>query len=236
MVCRFATPLTEPTKLTKPMVLYCTVCLCSCIPIAHGRCDSCTCTNTSNSIKMSEYQRIYGTNWLFYLFRNFRSFLLSAHFQHTARGCSWCIAGGSQKSVLSLMRARRPCRRQFYLRFCLWFYSLLFICETQPHSLRFHFHYIYWQERKNIFRFPSRVALMLRFRSRHPATTCISLGWKKITPTHSTERRNECHYGIYGRCYKYEWHGDIRHFDCHCYCIDGNGVRFGRRTRHSIRQ
>lgn len=23
-VCRFATPLTEPTKLTKPMVLYCT--------------------------------------------------------------------------------------------------------------------------------------------------------------------------------------------------------------------
>lgn len=50
---RYSTDWADQINKADGFVLY--FCLCSCIPIAHGRCDLCTCTNTSNSIKMSEY-------------------------------------------------------------------------------------------------------------------------------------------------------------------------------------
>lgn len=127
------------------------------------------------------------------------------------------------------MRARRPCRRQFHSRFCLWFYSLLFICEseTQPHSLRFHS--IYLQRKKERI-FSAFLALLwcfdldLGILQRHVFQRNVKKK-KNITWTHTnTPHRNE-----YGRGYKYE--NDMATFDtlagcryCYCCCIDGEMV------------
>lgn len=191
---RYSTDWADQINKADGFVLYFSLCFSL---WAHCSCDLCTCTNTSNSIKCPN--TIYGTNWLFYLFRNFCSFLLFSHIHHTARGCS--VYCRRQPEVCSVVNARAS---SLAVGNFIWGSVCDFICFylfVKSNHIRCVSISIIFIGNKKIYIFLVLLALLwcfdldLAILQRHVFLCCM----ETFIRTHS---------------YKYEWHGDIWHFGC----------------------